>query len=351
MENESALFIKKARQVYFSLVDEESKEVFKKRFLYNITDEDKYWLQIIMNRDIENYERLEGIQSPKIIIYGAGKMCEASINSCRALGHTVNFICDRDKLKQGKEKFGIKIISPEELIEKHLDATVIVGTSDYTEEVMEYLSAYFKNECIIPLVSQATLEHQLKQYFEESILEYTDGEVFVDCGCYDFETSERLMSICDVKKIYAFEPDAQNLEKMRLNIERLKCKDKVSIFNCGLWDKSTSLYFSASGDMMSTVCMVDNGGENKIKVAALDSIIKEKVTFIKMDIEGSEMKALQGGKNLIRTYKPKLAISIYHKWEDLVDIPAYIHELVPEYRLFMRHYFYSPAETVLYATI
>ncbi|MDE6662371.1 MAG: FkbM family methyltransferase [Lachnospiraceae bacterium] len=350
MGNESVDFIKKARKVYFSLEDEESKEIFKKKFLYNITGENKYWLQIIMNRDIENYKKLEEIQSEKIIVYGAGNMCEASINSCKALGHTIKFICDRDKTKQGMEKFGIKIISPEELIEKHLDATVVVGTADYSEEIVEYLSAYFSDEHIIQLVSRVTLEHQLKQYLEESIMEYKDGEVFVDCGCFDFESSERLMDICDVKKIYAFEPDAQNLEKVKANVERLKCKDKVEIFNFGLWDESTSLYFNSSGDMMSKVCN-DGNEEDKIEVVALDSVIKEKVTFIKMDIEGSEMKALQGGRNLIQKYKPKLAISIYHKWEDLVDIPAYIHELVPEYKLSIRHYFYSPAETVLYATI
>lgn len=342
--------IKRAREVYFALEDDESRDIFKKKFLYNITGEDRYWLQIIMNRDVENYKKLEAVKSDKIIVYGAGNMCEASINSCRALGHTVKFICDRDKGKQGTEKFGIRIISPEELIERHLDATIVVGTADYMEEAVAYLRTYFRNECIIPLVSRITLQHQLKQYLEESIMEYKDGEIFVDCGCYDFESSERLMNICNVKKIYAFEPDPQNLEKVKLNIERLGCKDKVEVFNCGLWDEPTRLYFSSSGDMMSSVCG-DGNEENKIEVVTLDSVIKGEVTFIKMDIEGAELKALQGGKNLIQTYKPKLAISIYHKWEDLVDIPAYIHELVPEYKLSIRHYFYSPAETVLYATI
>lgn len=350
MGNESSEFIMKARNVYSVLNDEESREIFKKKFLYNITGEDKYWLQIIMNRDPENYRKLQTMHREKIIVYGAGNMCEAAVNSCRALGGVVRYICDRDRSKQGMEKFGIMIISPEEMIEKHLDATVVVGTSDYAEDVVNYLKAYFKDEFIIPLVSRITLEHQLKQYLEESIMEYNDGEVFVDCGCYDFESSERLMNICDVKKIYAFEPDMQNMEKIQLNIKRLKCSEKVRLFNCGLWDEPASLYFNASGDMMSNVCR--NGmGNSRINVTALDNVIKEKVTFIKMDIEGSEMKALQGGKNLILKYRPKLAISIYHKLEDLVDIPAYIHELVPEYKLYIRHYFYSPAETVLYATV
>ena len=274
-------------------------------------------------------------------------MCEASIKSCQALGHPVGFLCDRDKAKQGTERFGIKVISPEELVEKHLDATVVVGTSDYTQEVVAYLQKYFSNDCIIPLVSRITLEHQLKQYFEESIMEYQDGEVFVDCGCYDFESSEKLMKLCDVKKIYAFEPDERNLEKVKSNIERLQCGDKVEVFHCGLWDQPASLYFNASGDMMSKIrCDVQEG--TKIEVVSLDSVIQEKVTFIKMDIEGEELPALWGAENIIRRDKPCLAICVYHKREDLITIPQYIKGLVPEYQIFLRAHWPSATEVVLY---
>lgn len=350
MDNISAGFINKAREIYSILGDNESKEIFKNKLLYSITGEDKYWLQISMNRDRENFEKIQNIKTDKIIVYGAGKMCEASINSVKALGHQVSFICDKDRSKQGMKKFGVEVISPEELKIQHLDATVVVGTSDYTYEVLKELSTYYSEERLIPLVNYISLEHMLQQYFEEGVMEFHDGEVFVDCGCFDFETSERLMQRCQVKKVFAFEPDTGNMEKVKENIKRLGCEDKVELFTCGLWNESTNLYFNASGNMMSKVC-TDSEGKNKIEVAALDEVIHEKVTFIKMDIEGSEMKALEGAADLIRTYKPKLAISIYHKPEDTVEIPAYIHELVPEYKFFIRHYFYSPSETVLYALI
>ena len=348
MENISTEFIKKAKKVYSILADNESKEIFKNKLLYSITGEDKYWLQISMNRDLENYKRLEKIETNEIIVYGAGKMCQASINSIKALGHKVSYICDKDKAKQGSKKFDISIISPEELTEQHADATVVIGTSDYTYEVLKELSPYFPEERLIPLVTGISLNHMLQQYFEEGVMEFHDGEVFVDCGCFDFETSERLMQRCKVRKVFAFEPDMENMEKVKKNIKRLNCEDIVELYPYGLWNESTKLYFNASGNMLSKICS-DGEEEFKIEVIALDSVIQEKVTFIKMDIEGSEMKALEGAANLIKTYKPKLAISIYHKPEDTVDIPAYIHELVPEYRFFIRHYFYSPAETVLYA--
>lgn len=68
-----------------------------------------------------------------------------------------------------------------------------------------------------------------------------------------------------------------------------------------------------------------------------------------MDIEGSEMEALKGAENTIGKYKPRLAICVYHKPEDIIEIPLKILELNPEYKLYLRHYSYIHTETVLYA--
>ena len=70
-----------------------------------------------------------------------------------------------------------------------------------------------------------------------------------------------------------------------------------------------------------------------------------------MDIEGSELKALEGMKQTIKKYKPKLAICIYHKFEDLWELPLYIKKLVPEYQLYIRNYTSYLDEIVLYAAI
>ena len=56
-------------------------------------------------------------------------------------------------------------------------------------------------------------------------------------------------------------------------------------------------------------------------------------------------------KETIKKYKPKLAICIYHKFEDLWELPMYIKELVPEYRLYMRNYTTYLDEIVLYAVL
>ena len=73
--------------------------------------------------------------------------------------------------------------------------------------------------------------------------------------------------------------------------------------------------------------------------------------MIKMDIEGSELEALKGSKKVIQRDKPRLAICIYHKPEDMTEIPLYIKELVPEYKLYIRHHSNAGTETVLYAVM
>ncbi len=68
-----------------------------------------------------------------------------------------------------------------------------------------------------------------------------------------------------------------------------------------------------------------------------------------MDIEGAELNALKGCEKIIKRYQPKLAICIYHRNEDFIEIPKYILSIVPEYKLYMRHHNISGTETVLYA--
>ena len=79
--------------------------------------------------------------------------------------------------------------------------------------------------------------------------------------------------------------------------------------------------------------------------------VHDKITFIKMDVETFEIKALKGAKQIITQQKPKLCISAYHYLSDLWEVPRVIKEMVPEYKVYLRHH--SPAvwDTDCYAYI
>ena len=68
-----------------------------------------------------------------------------------------------------------------------------------------------------------------------------------------------------------------------------------------------------------------------------------------MDIEGAEYQAILGAKKIIDKYKPKLAICVYHKPEDIWELPWLIHKINQEYKFYLRHYSFGDVETVLYA--
>jgi len=68
-----------------------------------------------------------------------------------------------------------------------------------------------------------------------------------------------------------------------------------------------------------------------------------------MDIEGSELQALQGAINTIKKSRPKLAVSVYHKRSDIWDIPMFLLGIHPDYRFYLRTYSFTGNETVLYA--
>ena len=68
-----------------------------------------------------------------------------------------------------------------------------------------------------------------------------------------------------------------------------------------------------------------------------------------MDIEGAELEALRGAAKTIRRCKPKLAICVYHRREDLITIPQFIKSISSGYKLYLRGHLYCPSEVVLYA--
>ncbi|MDR3175091.1 MAG: FkbM family methyltransferase [Desulfovibrio sp.] len=187
------------------------------------------------------------------------------------------------------------------------------------------------------------------------------NEIFVDCGAYTGDTAALLLqamerrSIDFTGEIFAFEPDAHNFAKLAGRASRLtNCR----CFHKGVWDAAGILKYcnSVRGTDSFVVSVAaepihDNSFEKvEIEVVSLDEMLHGKaITFIKMDVEGSELPALRGAKQIMAAYRPKLAVCIYHKKEDVIDIPQYIHSIRPDYDLYVRSHARDFSELVLYA--
>ncbi|NBK80358.1 FkbM family methyltransferase [bacterium D16-76] len=188
-----------------------------------------------------------------------------------------------------------------------------------------------------------------EQYFPQKLGGFTflhDHEIFADAGAYTGDSIRDFIGATEGKyeKIYAFEPDPISYSKLRDNTHGL---DKVHCFNLGVGGKKDILHFNSLGNMGSRI---DENGNTIVNVDSLDDIFDgQPVTYIKMDIEGMECLALQGAAKTIKTHKPKLAICIYHSDHDVVEVPKLILELNPDYKLYIRQYANSAADTVCYA--
>ena len=182
------------------------------------------------------------------------------------------------------------------------------------------------------------------QYFD--MFSPSSDEIIVCAGCYDGATALQFLEWGRgmVKKVYAFEFDPINARKCE---ERLKAySGKVILVKKRTWDKDETVYIKANG----TSTRVSSGGETEAHLTAIDSIVKdEKVTFIQLDVEGAELKSLSGARNTIINNRPRLAVCVYHRDEDIYRIPEYILSLVPEYKFYLRHYSSREYEVVLYA--
>lgn len=154
-------------------------------------------------------------------------------------------------------------------------------------------------------------------------------------------------------KVYTFEFTPENLEVFDRNIKlNSELADRITVLPRALWERSgEECTYSPHGPATS----LNNGKEGSMRVTTLsiDDFVKEeklpKVDLIKMDIEGAELDALRGAEETIRTFKPRLAISVYHKPNDIVDIPLYLNDLGLGYEFFLDHFTIYEGETVLFA--
>ena len=171
-----------------------------------------------------------------------------------------------------------------------------------------------------------------------NIFRLNDDEIFVDLGAYNGDTIEEFISAAgNYKKIYAFEADANNFAKLSKSTQEL---ENIELFNIAAWDKKETLLFEKKKGRNSKL---SSAGNVEISADSVDNIITGPFTVLKMDIEGSEKKALLGARNSIRKYLPKLYICAYHRNSDMYELPLLVNSICPRYRFYFYHQQYIPA--------
>ena len=337
-------------------------------------------------------------EGKQIIIFGAGLVGVGCLNIIRKLSSVKIIFCDNDPQKHGMTINGVPVINFDELKKDYSDGYIIIASVANYNEILAQLkenklhknvieiydnvflfAGYYnyydlicENELMFSEVynflfddySKQTFIERLKycltgdpkyliplrsnmpRYFDPEIISFSKDEIFIDAGAYTGDTAMGFLKWIggNYKKIYSFEPDINN----RIEFSNTFPSNKdIELIPFGLWERKGVLRFKSG---KKTGSRINEDGNVEIPVISIDEFLDgNPVTFIKMDIEGAEMKAIKGAEASIKKYKPKLAICIYHKPLDIVEIPLLLKEIVPEYKIFIRHYGDGPFDTICYA--
>ncbi len=332
---------KKLINIYNHLQDDESRTIYEARSLYSLTDNKLYMRNIVRNSALSKclIEHINKNKNKKLVLFGAGTWGKAITNYLDDIHW--DYIIDNNK--KGTHINGYIISSLNDLQDKSSCFFVIALLFQYESVKKQLVDNGVDPSNILVLGKIA----EQKQYFDLPYLKFGDKEVFVDAGGFSGETAEQFIINTSNKynSIYVFEPNKDLADKCR---SRLKNYDNCNVIEKGCWSKNTQIGFDCAGEGSS---IVENSNYTSvIETTSIDEILKGgEATYIKMDIEGAEYEALLGAEKTIKKYKPKLAISIYHKRCDIWEIPKLLLSYNLDYRFYLRTYSFSGNDTVLYA--
>jgi FkbM family methyltransferase len=196
-------------------------------------------------------------------------------------------------------------------------------------------------------------ENSRDDYFPEGLLPaLPPSTVFVDCGAFDGDTLRRFLAHQRGRfgRVYAFEPDAANCERLRRHVAALgpEAAARIHVLNAAVGERRGRLRFNATGNMSAAA---SEQGSVEVEVLTLDETVAADggPVYLKFDVEGAEWEALGGGEGLIRRARPLQAVSVYHRPDDLWELPLRLRELDPGYRLYLRTQGEDGMDVICYA--
>ena len=166
------------------------------------------------------------------------------------------------------------------------------------------------------------------------------GDVVLDCGASDGDFT-RLALEAGAQTVVAIEISPSSAECIRRNLAAEAAAGHVIVYPKGVWDKDDTLTLNLDDTNFAanSVVMRPDSSHPSVLVplTTIDKLVAElklpRVDFIKMDIEGAEIPALDGAHQTIARFKPRLAIATEHKPDDEYTIPAAVRKIRPDYQM------------------
>ena len=187
-------------------------------------------------------------------------------------------------------------------------------------------------------------------------IEAEEGDVVIDAGgCWADTALYFAYKVGQHGKVVSFEflPDNLAIYKRNLDLNP-ELAVRIKLCPSPLWSSSDQeLFINGHGPATSVGATPHSQDAKAIRTVSIDHLLKsgelDRVDFIKMDIEGAELPALKGAESALRQFRPKLAISVYHRLSDFWEIPQYLESLDLGYKFHLRHFTIHAEETVLFA--
>lgn len=362
--------------LYDLLLDDRSRRVFWARLACDIKPSIHHFLSLFQSTGLlnptqehtqEGWEdtmtRLQQ-QGKKLVLYGAGVCGEIIGRQIQTENYNFFGFCDQHADAMPNGKLGKPVISPAQLFEQADDFYVVICSTDYDAEIEQYLfENQFPADHILPYFR--SFGHSFASLTQNEYFEFPEyfppDTAFVDGGVFHAENSIRFAAWSGGKysKIYAFEPDPHSYQQAGQALQDAGT-ERIELIAAALGQTPDLASFVSSNNLYShiqtndpipgTLIQTDSAAKiHQIPVKRLDDVVQHTVGFIKLDVEGQEKNALRGAQQIIQRDHPLLAVCVYHRPGDMLDLMTYLHELVPEYRFYLRHYSQIHYDTVLYA--
>ncbi len=239
--------------------------------------------------------------------------------------------------------------------ETRFDAAFAAANADGLAETRAMLCDEASRRCLDEIIAAklsgrpAHLKASVSDEAEvwTSILHPARYRATADLGAYTGDTIRTLMGYAPfLREVWAMEPDRRTFAKLTAWGQSEPRLDLHAV-EAGAWSERGVMYSSDAGGRGSSLASAGK----PVTVDALDHLVGDAdIDYIKYDVEGAEYEALLGSARTIARCRPELLVSLYHRGEDLVRLPALLRQLCPGYRFYLRRMAGIPAWDInLYA--